>query len=94
MQVTDEMVRVARSAYMSDIHHDMDAAIRAMLTAALAAMWQDSVVVPREPTTVQANAGVACDDLRTGYETVKHIYRHMVAASPYMPLPSPPTREA
>lgn len=28
------------------------------------------------------NAGVDCDDLRTGYETVRHIYRKMVSVSP------------
>lgn len=31
------------------------------------------VLVPKEPTTVQANAGVDADGLRTGFETVKHI---------------------
>lgn len=40
------------------------------------------VLVPLEPTTVQANAGVAADDLRTGFETVKHIYREMVKVAP------------
>lgn len=60
---------------------------RAAISAALDAIWKENAIVPREPTTVQANAGVACDDLRTGYETVRHIYRHMITASPYAPHP-------
>jgi hypothetical protein len=44
------------------------------------------IVVPAEPTTVQVNAGVDADDLRTGFETAKHIYRAMLAvAPPYEP---------
>lgn len=39
-------------------------------------------LVPIEPTTVQVNAGVDADDLRTGFETVKHIYRTMIGISP------------
>jgi R67 dihydrofolate reductase len=39
-------------------------------------------LVPIEPTTVQVNAGVDADDLRTGFETVKHIYRVMALAAP------------
>lgn len=42
------------------------------------------VLVPVEPTTVQVNAGADADDLRTGFETVKHIYRAMLAAVPPM----------
>jgi hypothetical protein len=45
---------------------------------------EGTVLVPLEPTVVQANAGADADDLRTGFETVKHIYRAMVKASPFM----------
>jgi hypothetical protein len=34
---------------------------------------------------VQANAGVDADDMRTGFETVKHLYRAMVKAAPPAP---------
>lgn len=47
-------------------------------------------LVPIDPTTVQVNAGVDADDLRTGFETVKHIYRAMIAAVPNRPKPQPP----
>lgn len=40
------------------------------------------VAVPVEPTVVQLNAGVDADDLRTGFETVKVIYRAMLSARP------------
>jgi hypothetical protein len=42
-------------------------------------------LVPVEPTVVQANAGVDADDMRTGFETVKHLYRAMVKAAPPAP---------
>ncbi len=57
-----------------------DAARDAKLRAEL--VPEGYVVVPIEPTVVQNNAGVDCDDLRTGFETVKHIYRHMIEAAP------------
>lgn len=47
----------------------------------VAAPPEGMVMVPREPTVVQVNAGVDADDLRTGFETVKHIYRAMLAAA-------------
>jgi len=50
-----------------------------------AAVPAECVVVPREPTVVQVNAGVDADDMRTGFETVKHIYRTMIAAAPPPP---------
>jgi hypothetical protein len=65
MQVTDEMVRVARSAYMSDIHHDMDAAIRAMLTAALAAMWRPIEEAPKDGTEVLVAGGTFYNSMST-----------------------------
>jgi hypothetical protein len=48
---------------------------------ALIALCPDLVIVPREPTVTQATAGVDADDLRTGFETAKHIYRAMLAAT-------------
>ena len=53
-------------------------AARACLTAALGESY---VVVPREPTTDQRNAGVSADDKRTGNETCAHIYRAMLSAA-------------
>jgi len=39
-------------------------------------------LVPVEPTEVQVQAGVYADDLRTGFEAVRHIYRAMLTAAP------------
>lgn len=46
----------------------------------------DTVIVPREPTALMSYAGVEADDCRTGHETVKHIYRAMIAASEAAPI--------
>jgi hypothetical protein len=46
-------------------------------------------LVPVEPTAVQTNAGADADDLRTGFEAVKHIYRAMVEMSPWPPQTPP-----
>lgn len=43
---------------------------------------QGAKMMMLEATTVQVNAGVNADDLRTGFETVKHIYKAMHTAAP------------
>lgn len=43
----------------------------------------EAVAVPREATPDMLIAGVQSDDKRTGNQTCAHIYRAMIAASPY-----------
>lgn len=40
------------------------------------------VLVPMEPTTVMMNAGVDADDMQTGYERLRVMYRAMLASAP------------
>ena len=47
------------------------------------------MVVSTEPSVVQVNAGVDSDDMQTGFERVKHIYRAMVEVSPYRKIRVP-----
>lgn len=55
MQVTDEMVRVAAQAYTDEcLGHEQayPVAIKAALTAALAAIWRDMKDAPRDGTGI------------------------------------------
>jgi hypothetical protein len=106
MQVTDEMVRVACRGYgVSDPTPTHKIAMRAAITAAFAAMWRPIEEAPDSETVivgggdavypVTASWGGQFDE-GEGWQVDGQEDIHCETGWPthFMPLPSPPTREA
>lgn len=109
MQVTDEMVRVACETYDVTPETDgSDVAMRAALTAALAAIWRPIESAPRDRAVLVAAYIVpSAEAQRNGSQPAWHIdvgrafgtnldrWTNVLGEKPsrWMPLPSPPSKE-
>lgn len=93
--ITEEMGRVALRAYNEDCNGctAQAPALRRAITAALAAMWQDHVIVPREATEEMIDAACVAQialypawegqkPSPTAGEVIATVYRAMVSAAP------------
>ena len=99
MQVTDAMVAKALEVWTDHDSINDDEAMRAALTAALAAMWRPMVEAPVDDTQILA----ATDDGRVMIFSGEILFRIGLENQPthlqfpaiaWMPIPSPPKKEA
>ena len=87
--ITEEMVRAAWAEFQKAFHDHADTEAgrheitRRALSAALAAMWQDHVIVPRFPTDMMIVAALEDAERRNAKnegQSYTNIYQAMVSA--------------